>query len=142
MRPNYSCFLILGVVLGCFLFLSVSLKDYFSGCYRANTSVRPYGICYIVLLYIFVRTCVCALFLCLIILFWAPTPVCPYNNKKHCKSNSSLKAKGLRGAPQRVRQAMLGKVGDMFERSESLNGPSTCDIRRATRHEATEECRK
>ena len=88
------------------LTVPVSLRDYFSGCYRADTSV------------------------------------CPYNNKNHCKSNSSLKAKGLRGAPQRVRQAMLGKAGDMFERSESLNGPSTCDIRRAARHEATEECRK
>ena len=83
----------------------------------------------------------CVLFFCLI-LFWANTSVRPYNNKNHCKSNSSLKAKWLRGAPQRVRRAMLGKVGDMFERSESLNGPSTCDIRRATRHEATEECRK
>ena len=43
MRPNYSNFLILGVILGYFLFLSVYLRDYFCGCCRANTSVRPYG---------------------------------------------------------------------------------------------------
>ena len=42
-RPNYSCFEIFGVVIGYSLFLSVYLRDYFSGCYRANTSVRPYG---------------------------------------------------------------------------------------------------
>ncbi len=39
----------------------------------------------------------------------------------HCKGNSSLKAKGQRGATQGATEQCAGKVWYMFERSESCH---------------------
>ena len=64
-RPNYSNFLILGVVIGYSLTVPVTLRDYFCGCYRANTSVRPYGR-YHISIRIFCAHILCVVFFCLI----------------------------------------------------------------------------
>ena len=59
------------------MFMSVSLRDYFSGCHRANTSVRPYGIC-VFIYYVLLCAPVCAF--CSSVVFFgqtrrsAPTP--------------------------------------------------------------------
>ena len=49
------------------LTVPVYLRDYFSGCYRANTSVRPYGICvfiyYVLLCAHFVRSVLLSYFI-------------------------------------------------------------------------------
>ena len=69
-KPSYSKLYSLTV--------PVSLRDYFCGCYRANTSVRPYGICvfiyYVLLCALLVRPvlmsnwCVCPNYSCFLIL--------------------------------------------------------------------------
>ena len=62
-KPSYSKLYSLTV--------PVSLRDYFCGCYRANTSVRPYGFVVLFIMF-FCAHILCALFFCLI-LFWANT---------------------------------------------------------------------
>ena len=63
------------------LTVPVYLRDYFSGCYRANTSVRPYGR-YHISIRIFCAHILCVLFFCRI--FRADTPVCPYTSHYQC----------------------------------------------------------